>query len=377
MKTAVKDPSLKVKSESLEALRLPVERIFEHELTALLAEDKEKGRPENWRLSPKSVLKFIVGGFCEDKQVEISRKFYGDGADVQISRIIASLASDRPVLLLGEPGTAKSYLSEHIAAAISGMSTNTIQGTAGTTEDNVKYSWNYAMLLSKGPCLESLVPSPLYVGMSKGIITRFEEMTRCLPEIQDVLISLLSEKLMTIPELLSPDNVLYAMKGFNMIATANSRDRGVNEMSAALKRRFSFELINPIKDIQQEMEIVGKEVQRFLDTHRIKTELPMDVVELLTTTFNELRTGETSEGVKIDRPSVTMSTAELVETAINSTVFRHYFEETLERSAVLALKGSLKDNADDLKKIKTYFDIIVKKRSEKMWKMFFEAGKLL
>ena len=62
-----------------------------------------------------------------------------------------ALATNRGLMLIGEPGTAKSYLSELLAAAVSGDSTLTIQGSAGTTEDNIKYSWNYALLLAEGP----------------------------------------------------------------------------------------------------------------------------------------------------------------------------------------------------------------------------------
>src|SRR5215472_15665403 len=155
----------------------------------------------------------------------ITRKFYGD--DVLIERAVISLAGNRGLLLVGEPGTAKSMLSELIAAAISGISTNTIQGTAGTTEDQIKYSWNYALLLAEGPTPNALVPAPLYHGLSRGQLARFEEITRCPPEIQDTLISVLSDKALHVPELRGGDTVVFARPGFNVIATANTRDRGV------------------------------------------------------------------------------------------------------------------------------------------------------
>ena len=59
-------------------------------------------------------------------------------------------------MLVGEPGTAKTMLSELLAAAVSGVSTNTVQGTAGTTEDMIKYGWNYALLLANGPTRQLL-----------------------------------------------------------------------------------------------------------------------------------------------------------------------------------------------------------------------------
>jgi len=209
-------------------IREPSEIRFREELNALKSIDTNE-KPENWQLSPKMVYKFIVGMDepiktkinGEEKNILITRKFYGD--DIMIQRAISSLASDRPLLLIGEPGTAKSWLSENLTAAICNNSLNVIQGTAGTTEDQIKYSWNYALLLSKGPCLDALVPAPFYKCMKQGMIVRFEEITRCSQEIQDVIISILSDKVMTIPELPPPDDIIFAQKGFGVIGTANTR----------------------------------------------------------------------------------------------------------------------------------------------------------
>ena len=357
-------------------IRQPVEIKFQKELQFLSEKDEGKPKPDNWKLSPKAILKFILGEENSDSPIQITKKYYGD--EIQISRIIASLASDRAVLLIGEPGTAKSYLSEFLAAAISNSSTNTIQGSAGTTEDSIKYSWNYALLLSKGPSEESLIPAPIYLGMKYGWITRFEEITRSAPEIQDIIIPILSDKMLVIPELPSPANILIAKKGFNLIGTANTRDRGVNEMSAALKRRFNFEHILPLKDIDQEIKLVKEQVDDYLESNSIKQDFPIDTLELLVTTFSELRNGETfDEGIKLDRPSITMSTAECVDTASITSTYMHYFHEEPEKSAIIALKGILKDNVEDLKKLKLYFDIIIKKRTSKAWKKFYDLRNYL
>lgn len=85
-------------------------------------------------------------------------------------------------------------------------------------------------------------------GMRDGKIVRFEEITRTPLEVQDCLLGMLSDRVMTVPELTGEASQLYAREGFNIIATANTRDRGVNEMSAALKRRFDFETVFPIMD---------------------------------------------------------------------------------------------------------------------------------
>ena len=212
-------------------IRPPAEALHRDELKRLVDSDREP-RPSGWKLSPQSVRDFI----CGSKKHGIERKFYGN--DVLIERAIVSLAGNRGLLLVGEPGTAKTMLSELLAAAISGCSTNVIQGSAGTTDDQIRYSWNYALLLDKGPVPEALVAAPLHRGLSKGMLVRFEEITRCPPEIQDTLISILSDKVMMIPELRGKERMLLARPGFNVIATANIRDRGVHEMSSALKRRF-------------------------------------------------------------------------------------------------------------------------------------------
>src|SRR5688572_22452521 len=173
-------------SPMADVLREPAEVLYADELERLRASDKGP-RPDGWQLSPKAVRSFIRG------------KFYGD--DTLIDRAIVTLMSNRGLLLVGEPGTAKSMLSELLSAAISGTSSNTIQGTAGTTEDQIKYSWNYARLLSEGPSLDALVKGPLYLGLEQGTLVRFEEVTRCQPEIQDTMISVLSDKVMHVPEL--------------------------------------------------------------------------------------------------------------------------------------------------------------------------------
>ena len=231
---------------------------FAGELKALAEADRDP-RPHGWRLSPRAVRSFV----CGSEALGVERKFFGD--DALVERAVITLAGNRGLLLVGEPGTAKSMLSELLAAAISGVSTNTIQGSAGTTEDQIKYSWNYALLLAEGPTPRAMVQSPLFVGMKLGTLVRFEEITRCPPEVQDALVSVLSDKVMMVPELEGDDRTLFAAPGFNVIATANIRDRGVHEMSSALKRRFNFETVAPIRELRLEVELVRRECGRLLD----------------------------------------------------------------------------------------------------------------
>ncbi len=365
-------------------IKPPVEIRYRDELQAL-AENDNARKPENWVLSPKAVRTFILGSSkpvttADGRQIEIRKKFFGN--DALVERCIITLTGNRGLMLVGEPGTAKTMLSELLSAAISGNSTNTVQGTAGTTEDMIKYSWNYALLLAKGPVREALVPSPLYVGMSKGIITRFEEITRTPAEIQDSLISVMSDKVLNIPEL-EDEGLLFARPGFNIIGTANIRDKGVNEMSSALKRRFNFETVDPVKDIRLEKQIIMNEVEQSAIADKIDMPADTDVAELLAMTYHELREGISDTGTKIEKPSAVMSTAEAVSVYYQTLSNAWYYEQP--RMSIDELTKNLtnavcKDSKDDLDKLKSYFNTVVKQRAEKvggLWKDYYSARKYL
>ena len=364
-------------------LKPTMEIKYKEELDVLRATDTGM-KPENWMLSPKAVRTFILGSDkpieYEGKKIAISKKFFGD--DALIERSIVTLAGNRGLMLVGDPGTAKTMLSELLSAAISGNSTNTIQGTAGTTEDMIKYSWNYALLLSKGPVKEALIPAPLYIGMKEGRLTRFEEITRSPLEIQDSLISVMSDKILNIPEY-KEEPVLYAAPGFNVIATANTRDKGINEMSSALKRRFNFETVLPVSSLAMETKIIKQECEKMFDENQIKLSADEDIIEVLAVTFRELREGMSSEQVKVEIPTSVMSTAEAVSVYFQSALQAYYYGDgkVSTEELVQNIKGAvLKENKDDLGKLKDYFDIVVKKRAEKegsLWKEYYEARRFL
>jgi MoxR-like ATPase len=256
----------------------------------------------------------------------------------------------------------------------------TIQGGASVTEDQIKYSWNYALLVAEGPTPRALVPAPLYTGMKNGWLVRFEEITRCPLEVQDSLLSMLSDRVLAVPELEGPEGMVFAREGFNIIATANTRDRGVNEMSAALKRRFNFETVFPILDHAAELALVREEAGRLLAKSGVPLPPSEDVLDLLVTTFRELRNGETSDGTAMEKLSAVMSTAEAVSVA-HAVGIRGWYLRGDAGSAgdlVECLAGTAaKDNAEDLKKIRRYLEQRVPKRKGDHWKAFFEARHLL
>nr|WP_280529103.1 AAA family ATPase [Permianibacter aggregans] len=290
--------------------------------------------------------------------------------------------SNRGLLLVGEPGTAKSMLSELLAAAISGYSACTIQGTAGTTEDQIKYSWNYALLLAEGPSPRALVPGPLYEAMAHGRLCRFEEITRVQPEIQDCLISLLSDKVLHVPELKDEGATIFAARGFNVLATANIRDRGVHEMSSALKRRFNFETVKPINDRKLETQLVRDQTAVLLRQAQIDVDFSSDAIELLVTTFHDLRNGVTAEGIVVEKPTAVMSSAEAVAVGYAAALDAHYFgngEVAGDHIARQLIGTVLKDNPDDGKKLRHYFDVVIKQRAQRQrhWQRVLDARREL
>ncbi|MBE5314901.1 MAG: AAA family ATPase [Xanthomonadales bacterium] len=359
-----------------DAQRLPAELLYADELAAL-AESDRAPRPAGWRLSPVSVRRFILGGASDADGPRCSRKIFGN--DIAVERAIVTLAGQRGLMLVGEPGTAKSLLSELLAAAISGTSTQTVQGSAGTAEEQIRYSWNYALLLRDGPSERALVPGPLHRCMAQGQLLRFEEITRCPIEIQDSLIPVLSDRVLHVPEL-GDAAMLLSRPGFNIIATANLRDRGVNEMSAALKRRFNFETLQPIRELKAEAELVAREVDRLLADDAIDTRLPPDVSELLVTVFQELRSGE-ALGVRLEPLSSVLSTAEAVNVAYSAAAEAWYFGAATPSPDTLLrhMSGTvLKDDADDRRRLADYLRLVRSKRGKQHnWQQLLDGERWL
>ena len=347
---------------------------YSEELALLAQGEADQPRPPGWRLTPRSVIAFILG----DQKQGIAGKFVGSRG--LIETCVVTLATNRGLMLVGEPGTAKSWLSELLAAAISGDSTLTIQGSAGTTDDHIRYSWNYALLLAEGPGIRSLVPAPMHRGMRDGALVRFEEITRCPVEVQDTLLSMLSDRVLHIPEILDEQRTLYARPGFNVIATANIRDRGVNEMSAALKRRFNFVTIPSIPDIAEEIALVVREADRLLVQSGIQVRVPADAAEVLVTAFRELRRAQTADGQALEPMTTAMSTAEAVSVAVAAVTRATYFRSgAIDGEALLeAMAGTaFKDVPEDRKRLAHYLQVSAKHRLAPLWQQLIRARTLI
>jgi MoxR-like ATPase len=352
-------------------LRGHTEVLYAQELEELRKQDKRQ-RPPNWKLSPWAVATYILGGKL-DNGFQIVPKYIGSRRLIEVA--VATLATDRALLLLGVPGTAKSWTSEHLASAICGDSTLLIQGTAGTSEESLRYGWNYARLLAEGPSRKALVPSPVMRAMEDGKIARIEELTRIPSDVQDALITILSEKTLPIPEL---NEESQAIKGFNVIASANSRDRGVNELSSALKRRFNTVVLPLPATAEEEVEIVQTRVTSLGRALELPTDKPaLEEIKRLVVIFRELRDGKTEDGkTKLKSPSGTLSTAEAISVVCSGLSLAVHFGDGSLGAEDLAsglLGAVIKDPVQDRVVWQEYLETVVKERSG--WKDLYRACK--
>jgi MoxR-like ATPase len=356
-------------SNAPEVIRAHAEVEFAEELAAL-AESDQRPRPQGWRLSPWAVRTYLLGGVL-DSGFQVTPKYIGHQRLIEIA--VATLATDRALLLFGVPGTAKSWVSEHLAAAISGDSTLLVQGTAGTDESALRYGWNYARLIAEGPSPAALVSGPLMRALREGRLARIEELTRIPSEVQDTLITILSEKTLPIPELSSE---VQAQRGFNVIATANNRDRGVNELSSALLRRFNT-VVLPLPDtLDEEVSIVERRVADMGRALALPAEKPaLEEIRRVVTVFRELRDGKTLDGkTRLKSPSGTLSTAEAIAVMIHGLAMAAYYGDGALRAADLAagMAGAIvRDPVQDRVVLQEYLQTVVKERDG--WKDLYRS----
>ena len=357
----------------LTILRPHAEQAYEKELEALIKQDKGQCPPQ-WLLSPQAVVTYLLGGKLDDG-TEIEPKYFGPRRLIEMA--VATLVTDRALLLTGIPGTAKTWVSEHLAAAISGNSKLMVQGTAGMSEEALRYGWNYARLLAEGPSEKALVPSPVMTAMELGKIARIEELTRIPSDVQDALITILSEKTLPVPEL---NSEVLALQGFNIIATANDRDRGVNELSSALRRRFNTIVMPLPATLEEEVTIVKHRIEKLGEPLKLPVSTaPIEEIRRLVIIFHELREGKTQDGrMRIKSPSSTLSTAEAISVIHNGQALAlHFGNGQLGADDVAAgLSGAIiKDASQDKAVWQEYLETVLRERDE--WKDLYKACKAL
>ncbi|MGO4569644.1 AAA family ATPase [Rhizobium sp. 2YAF20] len=350
-------------------LRRPAEQIYAGELAAL-AKGDDRPRPANWKLSPQAVVTYLLGGTASDGSL-ISAKYVGNRRLIETA--VATLATDRALLLLGLPGTAKSWVSEHLAAAISGSSQRLIQCTAGTDENQIRYGWNYALLLAKGPSPDALVKTPLVRAMEEGTLLRLEELTRMGSDVQDTLITVLSEKTLPVPEL---DTAINAERGFNIIATANNRDKGVNDLSSALKRRFNVVVLPSPATLEEETQIVVKRVGEIGTNLSLPPIQPADKeLARIVTVFREIRDGKTLNGkVKLKTSTGTLSTAEAISVGVSAWAeAAHFGDGRIDANALATniVGAVVKDPVQDSVALAEYLETVMRTRDG--WSDLYEA----
>lgn len=370
-KSPATEPATPAESPLQAKLRQHAEQEFAAELTALAAHD-DRQKPPGWKLSPWAVKTYLLGGRLADG-FEVSPKYVGNPKLIEIA--VATLATDRALLLYGVPGTAKSWVSEHLAAAISGTSTLLIQGTAGTDEAALRYGWNYARLLAEGPSTRALVPSPMMLAMESGQIARIEELTRIPGDVQDSLITLLSEKTLPIPEL---NQETQATRGFNVIATANNRDKGINELSSALMRRFNTVVLPTPDTLDDEVAIVSRRSEQLGRALELPCEKPaLEEIRRVVTIFRELRNGLTEDGkTRVKSPSGTLSTAEAISVIAGGMALSAFYGDGQLKAGDLisGMVGAIvKDPVQDQVVWQEYLQTIIKERDD--WKDWYRAGR--
>ncbi len=351
-------------------LRPHAEQTFASELAALAAAD-DRPRPPSWLLSPQAVVTYLLGGTLADGA--------RDHAQVRRAAPPRSRSPSRrwpptgPCCCSASPAPPRRGCPSTWRRPISGDSTLLVQGTSGTAEEAIRYGWNYARLLAEGPSKAAMMPSPVMTAMAEGRIARVEELTRIPSDVQDALITILSEKTLPVPEL---GIEVQAVQGFSVIATANDRDRGVNDLSSALRRRFNTVVLPLPETEDEEVAIVARRVAQLGRALELP-EMPSALEEIrrVVTIFRELRSGLTADQrTRLKSPTGTMSPAEAISVITSGIALAAHFGDGVLRPADVAagiVGAVIKDPVTDGAVWSEYLEAVVRER--RGWADFYRA----
>lgn len=173
----------------------------------------------------------------------------------ELELLQAALATGAHVLLEGPPGTGKSTLLRHVAAARH-SSFVLVEGNAELTPTRLVGSFDPALVLTRGYAPEIFVDGPLVHALREGGLLYLEELNRVPEETVNVLLTVMSEGELNVPRL----GCVVAHEQFRLVAAMNPYDAvGTSRLSPAVYDR-TCRIAVGYQDAEQERQIVAQAV---------------------------------------------------------------------------------------------------------------------
>ncbi len=155
------------------------------------------------------------------------------GREREIELVVSALAADRHILLEGPPGTGKSTLLRAVATQL-GVDFYFVEGNAELTPARLVGFFDPARVLHDGYDAATFVDGPLVASLREGALLYVEELNRVPEETLNVLVSVMSERSITVPRL----GRVGAAPGFRLVAAMNPFDAvGTARISSAIYDR--------------------------------------------------------------------------------------------------------------------------------------------
>ena len=228
----------------------------------------------------------------------------------EIELTVAAIASDRHIVIEGPPGTGKSTLLRAVAREL-GIGFEFVEGNAELTPARVVGHFDPARVLSDGYDPDVFVPGPLASALRDGSLLYIEELNRVPEETLNVLITVMSEREITVPRL----GRLEAAPGFRLVAAMNPFDAvGTARISGAVYDRMCRIAVGYQSTADETLIVQRALANGSTDASDASVDSIGLVVELVRATRGhpDLRVGSSVRGA-IDMVYVTTSLAELRE----------------------------------------------------------------